>query len=88
MDTLISFFTLRPTFTTLGLRVAWYLYLTNAVVQTYTSVLGVSQLLAQRGIGLGAWLPNAIPLSLTLISQLVLVRLFLEIAAIIISSRR
>jgi hypothetical protein len=40
MSTFIDFFTLRPMFTAFGLKVVWYLYLTNLVVQTYTSLLG------------------------------------------------
>jgi hypothetical protein len=86
MDVLINFFTLRPTFNFAGLKIVWYIYLTNVIVQTYVSVSGISQLMAQRGISMGVWLPNAIPLILGLIAQLVIVRLLLEVAAIIISS--
>ena len=88
MSTFIDFFTLRPMFTAFGLKVVWYLYLTNLVVQTYTSLFGISRALAQRGIGMEAWLPNAIPLALSLASQLIAVRLLLEIANIIIASWR
>ena len=87
METLINFFALRPTFTFFGLQVVWYLYLTNTIIQTYVSITGISQLLAQRGISMEVWLPNSIPLILGLIAQLALVRLLLEIAAIIISGR-
>jgi hypothetical protein len=86
METLISFFALRPTFTVIGLKVVWYLYLLNAIVQIYVAVSGISQVLAQRGISLESWLPNAIPLILGLVMQLVIVRLLLEVAAIIIHS--
>jgi hypothetical protein len=86
METLINFFTLRPTFTFLGLKVVWYLYLLNTVVQTYVAVSGISRILAQRGVGMDVWLPNSIPLILGLAAQLALVRLLLEIAAIIIST--
>jgi hypothetical protein len=88
MSTLIDFFTLRPVFTAFGLKVVWYLYLTNIVVQVYTSLFGISRVLAQRGISMEAWLPNAIPLALSLASQLIIVRLLLEIANIIIASWR
>jgi len=86
MDTLINFFTLRPTFTFVGLKVVWYLYLLNTIVQTYTALSGISRVLAQRGISIEAWLPNSIPLLLGLIAQLAIVRLLLEVAAIIISN--
>ena len=86
MEPLINFFALRPTFTAYGIKIVWYLYLTNTVVQTYVSVSGISRLLAQKGISMEVWLPNSIPLLLGLIAQLVLVRLLLEVAAIIIST--
>ena len=85
METIINFFTLRPTFTVLGLKIAWYLYLLNTAVQTYTTVSGIFQVLAQRGIQVDLWSPNFIPLLLGLVAQLVLVRLVIEVAAIIIS---
>ena len=85
MEALINFFTLRPTFTHFGLKVVWYLYLFNAVVQTYVSITGISQVLAQRGIQVELWSPNFIPLLLGLVAQLAIVRLLLEVAAIIIS---
>ena len=89
METLINFFALRPTFTFFGLKIVWYLYLLNTFIQTYNAVSGFSQVMTQRGIGLEAWLlPNAIPLILGLVAQLALVRLLLEIAAIIISTSR
>ena len=86
METIINFFTLRPTFTHFGLKVVWYLYLLNTVVQTYTTVSGIFQVLAQRGVHIDLWSPNFIPLLLNLIVQLVLVRLLIEVAAIVISS--
>ena len=85
MEALINFFTLRPTFTHVGLKVVWYLYLFNAVVQTYVSISGISQVLAQRGIHVELWSPNFIPLLLGVVAQLAIVRLLLEVAAIIIS---
>jgi len=85
MEALINFFTLRPTFTFFGLKVVWYLYLFNTVVQTYVSITGISQVLAQRGIHVELWSPNFIPLLLGVVAQLAIVRLLLEVAAIIIS---
>ena len=85
METLINFFTLRPTFTHFGLKVVWYLYLLNAVVQTYGSISSISEVLAQRGIHVELWSANFIPLLLGLVAQLAIVRLLLEVAAIIIS---
>ena len=32
MEALINFFVLRPTFTVLGLKVVWYIYLLNTFV--------------------------------------------------------
>jgi hypothetical protein len=86
METLINFFALRPTFTFMGLKVVWYLYLLSTFVQTYNAVSGISRVLAQRGISLEVWLPNSIPLILGLVAQLAIVRLLLEVAAIIISN--
>lgn len=86
MDALFNFFALRPTFTVMGLKVAWYLYLANTIVQTYVAVAGISRVLAQRKIGLEVWIPNSIPLVLGIVAQLVLVRLLIEVAAIIISN--
>ena len=86
MEALINFFTLRPTFTFFGLKVVWYLYLLNVVVQTYVSISSISQALAQRGIHLEVWSPNYIPLVLGLVAQLAMVRLLIEVAAIVIST--
>jgi hypothetical protein len=88
MDILVNFFSLRPTFTFLGLRVVWYIYLLNVLVQAYVAVFGIFQALAQRGISWEAWSPNFIPLILGIVSQLVVVRLLLEIAAIILSNSK
>jgi hypothetical protein len=86
MESIVNFFTLRPTFTFFGLKVVWYLYLTNIIVQSYVSISGISQVLAQRGIHLDLWSPNFIPLILGLVAQLAIVRLLLEVAAIVIST--
>jgi hypothetical protein len=85
METLINFFTLRPTFTFAGLKFVWYLYLLHIVVQAYVSMSSISQLLAQKGGSLTMSWPNLLPLFLTWIAQLVVVRLLIEVAAIIIS---
>jgi hypothetical protein len=88
MDALINFFALRPVFTHYGIKVLWYIYLFNAFIQAYIVVSGVIRILAQRGISWEAWSPNFIPLMLGIIVQLGLVRLFLEVAAIILSNLR
>ena len=88
METLINFFALRPTFTFFGLKVVWYIYLANVVVQAYVGIYSILNLLAQRGISWETWSPNLIPLILGIVAQLVLVRLLLEIAAIILSTSR
>ncbi len=88
MTELINFFTLRPVFTHYGMKVLWYVYLVNASLQVYIAFNGVLRLLAQRGISWEAWSPNFIPLILSTIVQLVLVRLFLEVAAIILANAR
>jgi hypothetical protein len=66
--------------------VVWYIYLFNTLVQTYIAVSTIFRALAQRGISWEAWSPNFIPLILGLVVQLALVRIFLEVAAIIISN--
>jgi hypothetical protein len=88
MNDLINFFALRPVFTHYGMKVVWYIYLLNAFVQTYIAVNGVFHILAQRGISWEAWSPNFIPLILGIIVQLVLVRLLLEVAAIVLAGAR
>ena len=86
MDALINFFALRPTFTFFGLKIVWYIYLANTLLQAYVAFAGISRLLAQRGIGWETWLPNSLPLILGIVAQLLIVRLLLEVAAIIISN--
>ena len=88
MDVLINFFALRPTFTFAGLRAVWYLYLLNTVVQSYIAIHGILQTLAQRGISWEAWSPNFAFVILGIVVQLLLVRLLIEVAAIIISGAR
>ncbi len=88
MDELINFFTLRPVFTHYGMKVVWYVYLFNAVLQLYIAVNGIVRILSQRGISWESWSPNFFPLLLGIIVQLALVRLFLEVAAIILASAR
>lgn len=85
MDALTNFFTLRPTFTFSGLKFVWYLYLLHIIVQAYVSLSNISHLLAQKGGSLAAFWPSLIPLFLGWIAQLVVVRLLIEVAAIIIS---
>jgi hypothetical protein len=88
MNDLIDFFALRPVFTHYGMKVVWYIYLLNAFVQSYIAVSGIFRILAQRGISWEAWSPNFIPIMLGIIVQLALVRLFLEVAAIVLSNAR
>jgi hypothetical protein len=86
MEILINFFTLRPAFTFFGLQIVWYLYLLNTIVQAYTSVSNIFQLLEQRHIKWEVWSPNSIPLLLGIVAQLAIARLLMEVAAIIISN--
>jgi hypothetical protein len=88
MDALINVVAFRPVFTLSGLRVVWFIYLSNVVVQSYVAVFGIFQTLAQRGISWEAWSPNFIPLIIGIIAQLAVVRLLLEVAGIILSSSR
>jgi hypothetical protein len=85
MEVLVNFFALRPVFTFWGLRLVWYLYLLNTVVQAYVAIAGIFRVLAQRGISWEVWSPNFLPLILGIVAQLVIVRLLLEVAAIIIA---
>jgi hypothetical protein len=88
MNELIKFFTLRPVFTHYGMKIVWYIYLSNAFIQAYIAINVVFKALAQRGISWEAWSPNFIPLILGIVVQLALVRLFLEVAAVILSGSR
>ena len=88
MAVLVDFFTLRPIFTFWGLRLIWYMYLLNAIIQAYVGLFAIFQGLAQRGISWEAWSPNLFPLILGVVVQLGLVRLLLEVAAIILSNAR
>ena len=88
MSVLINFFGFRPAFTFAGLKVVWYIYLLNTFVQAYISVAGIFQALAQRGISWETWSPNFLPLILGIVAQLAIVRLLLELAAIILSNSR
>jgi hypothetical protein len=88
MDTLVDFFALRPVFTFAGLRVVWYVYLTHTIIQLYISFAEVWQLLAQRGISWVNWSPNAVPLLLGVIAQVLLVRVLLEVAGTILLAPR
>jgi hypothetical protein len=86
MNNLINFFALRPVFTHYGIKLVWYVYLTNAFVQAYVALNGIAQILAQRGVSWETWSPNFIPLILGIVAQLALVRLLLEVAAIVLAS--
>jgi hypothetical protein len=88
MEVLIDFFTLRPTFTFFGLKVVWYVYLLNTLLQSYLAISGILHALAQRAISWEAWSPNLLPIILGLIAQLLIVRLLLEVAAIVIFTSR
>ena len=88
MDTLIDFFTLRPTFTFVGLKIVWYIYLLHTIVQLYISFAEVSRLLSQRNISLINWSPNSIPIILGIVAQVALVRLLIEVAATILLTQK
>jgi hypothetical protein len=86
MEVLISFFALRPTFTVMGLKLVWYVYLLNTAVQTYIAIETIARLMAQKGISMETWVPNSVPLILGLVAQLLIARLLIEVAAIVISN--
>jgi hypothetical protein len=86
MDALVNFFTFRPVFTFLGLKIVWYVYLAHTFLQLYISFSELSQLLAKRGMSFSAWSPNSIVAILGIIVQIVIVRLLLEVAATILLS--
>ena len=88
METLINFFALRPTFTVVGLKVVWYVYLLNTAIQVYVTLSGLAQVMAQRGISWEAAAPGLIPLLFGTIAQLLIARLLVEVAAIVISSHK
>ena len=58
MNDLINFFALRPVFTFGGLKIVWYLYLFQILVQLYVSFSEISAVLAQKGITWAAWVPQ------------------------------
>jgi hypothetical protein len=87
MDTLINFFSLRPMFTFVGLKAVWYIYLLHMFFQIYVSYSEVAQLLAQRGVSWLTWIPNSPPIILGIVSQVILVRLLLEVAATILLTK-
>ena len=43
MAVLVDFFTLRPIFTFWGLRLIWYMYLLNAIIQAYVGLFAIFQ---------------------------------------------
>jgi hypothetical protein len=88
MNDIVNFFALRPVFTHYGMKVVWYMYLVNALIQSYVAVSGIIRILAQRGISWEDWSPNFLPLILGIVVQLALVRLLLEVAAVILSGDR
>jgi len=88
METLTNFFAVRPVFNLFGLRLVWCVYLANILIQLYLGMSAILQTLAQRGISWETWWPNFIPALLSTIAQLLIVRLLLEVAAIVISNSR
>jgi hypothetical protein len=88
MNDVINFFVLRPVFTHYGMRTVWVLFLINAFLQLAISVNGIIQILGQRGISWEAWSPNFLPIIFGIIVQIALVRLFLEVAAFVLSNAR
>jgi hypothetical protein len=88
MQTLINFFALRPTFTFQALRAVWSIYLLHAILQAFISAFGIVQHATQRGISWEVWSPGFFTLALGLTAQVALVRVLLEVAAIVISSSR
>jgi hypothetical protein len=70
------------------MKIVWYIYLSNAFIQAYIAINGIIRALSQRGINWESWSPNFLPLILGIVVQLALVRLFLEVAAVILSGNR
>jgi hypothetical protein len=87
-DVMINFFALRPVFTHYGLKVVWYLYLANAALQAYLAIAAIFRVLAQHGISWESWSPNFLPLLLGIVVQLALVRLLLEVSAVVLFNLR
>ena len=84
MDVLVRLLTLRPVFTLFGLRAAWYVYLLNVAVQLYLTTGKLLQAIQQQGASWEDWSPNLFPLALSILAQLLLVRLLMEVAATIL----
>ncbi len=88
MNDLINFFALRPVFTFGGLKIVWYLYLFQILVQLYVSFSEISAVLAQKGITWATWVPHSLPFVLGIVAQVALVRVLLEVAASILLAPR
>jgi hypothetical protein len=88
MNSIINFFALQPIFTFFSIRMVWYIYLLNAVIQAYVAINGIVQVMAQRGISWETWSPSLLPLILGIVAQVALVRLLLEVAATILLTPR
>ena len=88
MNEVINFFALRPLFTHYGLKIVWYIYLANAALQAYIAIAAIFRVLGQHGISWESWSPNFLPLLLGIVVQLALVRLLLEVAAVVLFNLR
>jgi hypothetical protein len=86
VDTVISFFSLRPTFTLFGLKVIWYAYLLLAIVETYGIAIGTYDAYGSLLSG-SHWL-YFLPAVLGILVRLALVRLLLEVAIAVLFKPR
>jgi hypothetical protein len=77
MNTLIDFFVMRPVFTLLGLRLLWFAFLVHQVATTAT-VLASREYFDWEG-----WY-SLFTLLLYLVTNLVLIRLVIEVAAAVL----
>ncbi len=88
MNEVINFFALRPLFTHYGLKIVWYIYLANSALQAYIAIAAIFRFLGHHGISWESWSPNFLPLLLGIVVQLALVRLLLEVAAVVLFNLR
>ena len=84
MKTLVDFFVLRPAFTLYGLRIIWFLFLLSLALQYLA--LGVGTYAAHGPRMFEFWL-EFMPSVLSNAVYIALVRLLLEVAAIILLHR-
>jgi hypothetical protein len=82
---LIAFFALRPVFTLYGLRVIWFALLLNFAIQYFGLAAGTY---ASYGVRMFVYWRDFLPSIFSSLVNIALVRILLEVAAVILLSRK